>query len=507
MKVALLLIIKDNKVLLFKRNPKDTNNPGKYGLIGGGIEDGETPEEALKREVKEEAGVTINSFKKLKTYKFDKTSIHVFYTNNFNEDEIKLNPEHTSFKYFTADELSNDNIIETNKEFVQDYNDMVKDNKVNEEIKRVKKIMGINESVDPLTVANEEDSVMSIINHKRNIGTITKNGFVPKTMSWDELLMFIKNNGLLLMDIKSNQNGFYIIYRPYAFKQAQELHDLAEKYNGFLSYNASLEDSYRIGYLLEYNEKNIKEYLYKNYPKNKVDYFYSQKDINMTLQEELSKMKSIMGINEDYPTNFNMDDFKQITSFKKRIEYCNTNLKRIGSGSSRAVYQIDDEKVLKLAMNAKGLAQNEHEIKLSNYYDIKDIVANVFDKEAKNLWLEMELARKLTESDFQRISGFRFQDFAAAMENYYNKTLKHIKNTYPVPEDKEITDRMWNEEGFAYNMLCFLGTYELPVGDFLRINSYGIVKRNGADTIVLIDYGISDEIFNKHYEKNKKSWY
>lgn len=58
-----------------------------------------------------------------------------------------------------------------------------------------------------------------------------------------------------------------------------------------------------------------------------------------------------------YPETFNMEEFKSISRFASRIKYCETHLQRISSGSGRIVYKIDDEKVLKLAKNPKGVAQ------------------------------------------------------------------------------------------------------------------------------------------------------
>lgn len=144
MKVALLLVIIDNKVLLFKRSSEESDNSGKYGLVGGGIEDGETPEQALRREVKEEAGVTASTFRKLRTYNIDGAEIHVFHTNEFNVGGIKLNAEHTEHKFFPYSELSSSKIISTNKRFVDDYNKIVDDEKkLNETVLRMKSIMGI----------------------------------------------------------------------------------------------------------------------------------------------------------------------------------------------------------------------------------------------------------------------------------------------------------------------------------------------------------------------------
>lgn len=49
------LIIKDGLILTISRR----NNPNKFGLIGGKVDDGETTEEALFREVKEETSLEI----------------------------------------------------------------------------------------------------------------------------------------------------------------------------------------------------------------------------------------------------------------------------------------------------------------------------------------------------------------------------------------------------------------------------------------------------------------
>ena len=55
------LIIKNEKILLIKKNggPYD----GKLDLPGGTIEFGETPEEALKRELLEEVGILVTDYK------------------------------------------------------------------------------------------------------------------------------------------------------------------------------------------------------------------------------------------------------------------------------------------------------------------------------------------------------------------------------------------------------------------------------------------------------------
>ncbi len=69
------IIIRDNRMLLIHRR--------KYGkeywvLVGGGVEEGETIEQALEREVGEETGLTLVSFKKATEIWIDNTNHIVF---------------------------------------------------------------------------------------------------------------------------------------------------------------------------------------------------------------------------------------------------------------------------------------------------------------------------------------------------------------------------------------------------------------------------------------------
>jgi mutator protein MutT len=67
-----IIVNNKNEVLLQKKTLDYLTVPGGYWTVfGGGIEDSENPEQALKREVKEEIAFNINKFKlfKIKDYK------------------------------------------------------------------------------------------------------------------------------------------------------------------------------------------------------------------------------------------------------------------------------------------------------------------------------------------------------------------------------------------------------------------------------------------------------
>ena len=201
-------------------------------------------------------------------------------------------------------------------------------------------------------------------------------------------------------------------------------------------------------------------------------------------------------LEEEYPLTWNAEEFAKLSSFNQRVQYAERNLQRISSGSSRIVYKIDDTKVLKLAKNKKGIAQNEVEIDFSKDYMWDGIVAEIFNYDPNNLWLEMELARKLTANEFKNITGLTFEDYCAGLR-YYESLQKPKRGVnYSQPETY---DDMWENE-FAYEILNTVGSYDIPVGDLCRTSTYGVVSRDGGNAVVMIDYGLTNDVYTGFYK-------
>ena len=122
--VSLIIIIYNDKFLLFKRSNKNHTHQNQYGFVGGGIENNETDEQAAIREAKEEINLNLSNLTKLKNYTFEGSNLHVFYAKINDISNIKLNPEHTDYKLFTLDEIKNNpEVISTTAKMIQDYLD------------------------------------------------------------------------------------------------------------------------------------------------------------------------------------------------------------------------------------------------------------------------------------------------------------------------------------------------------------------------------------------------
>jgi len=68
--VAVLILHHKEKILLEKRSPSCSRFPNTWGLFGGGIEEGESPEEALRREIVEEVGLTLHKVSLIGKYPY-----------------------------------------------------------------------------------------------------------------------------------------------------------------------------------------------------------------------------------------------------------------------------------------------------------------------------------------------------------------------------------------------------------------------------------------------------
>ena len=116
---ARILLINDGKILLVKH----TYQPDWY-TIGGGVESGETPRQALERELKEEVGVTLNTPPELFSVYYSQNEKRddyvIFYIGHACTQEIVTSPEIAEQKWFPINQLPTD-LSSATRRRIQEY--------------------------------------------------------------------------------------------------------------------------------------------------------------------------------------------------------------------------------------------------------------------------------------------------------------------------------------------------------------------------------------------------
>lgn len=105
---ALVIIVNAAKeILLLKRSGNDEWMPGKWALVGGGIEDGETPEIAAKREVLEEVNLVIIKLKECAKLHENEQHGVIYLGQCASESTLKVNPtEHSEYLWVSLHEIN-----------------------------------------------------------------------------------------------------------------------------------------------------------------------------------------------------------------------------------------------------------------------------------------------------------------------------------------------------------------------------------------------------------------
>lgn len=127
-KIAAIILENDNReILLYLRDNKpDIPFPNYWDLIGGHVEEGETPEEALIREVKEELDIDLKEYTFYKKFEWltgdAYNNIKYIYSGRINLpiEEITL-LEGVRAQYFSKEEIPNVKFANILKSIVMEY--------------------------------------------------------------------------------------------------------------------------------------------------------------------------------------------------------------------------------------------------------------------------------------------------------------------------------------------------------------------------------------------------
>lgn len=215
-----------------------------------------------------------------------------------------------------------------------------------------------------------------------------------------------------------------------------------------------------------------------------------------------SQMERLFEAADDF---FSLEELDAIPSFAGRLKYCREHLgSPVGKGSSKIVFQIDDDKVLKLASNKKGIAQNMEEG--NDYLKAKSpVFPHVYEHSDDDKWIVSEYVLPCKDEDFVEVFGVPFNEFClyvitSAKNCYYTREVDKLRGV----SYQDFSNMLENSDNFC-NINQYIADYNPPVGDLLRIVNYGLTMRDGEPYIVILDSGLTYDIYNTFYKK-QRTW-
>lgn len=185
---------------------------------------------------------------------------------------------------------------------------------------------------------------------------------------------------------------------------------------------------------------------------------------------------------------FDMKKFKSLPGSDQMIVYANKFLQKLGEGSSRIAFLMSGKYALKIALNQKGLSQNEAELDVCTNPASKAVVAKIYDFDDKHRWLISDLVREISnEAEFKSLTGVRWTEEFCVWTSHGIRMKKVPEN---LPDDMEIV-RSTIKMAIANNLLP---------GDITKLEHWG---KTTDGRVVLLDYGFTEDVYQSHYRKDK----
>ena len=228
-------------------------------------------------------------------------------------------------------------------------------------------------------------------------------------------------------------------------------------------------------------ESNIRNYV-RNLIREAMEAGFSVQDLNNALTNDMQGVKD----SSDYKDKINY-------FFENGYKYCVKMLgEPIGKGSARFVFQIDDTRVLKLATNMKGVAQNKSEVMVYQQAPNKTFMPIVYnDSDMENyFYVISEYVLPAEEKDFETVLGVPFYTLVEIFSNYYRGDEIKKYEEY-LPKIRHLLQYFTEMSKIGVN-----------THDWFNLENWGLTKRHGKAIMVTLDNGLTNNVANNFY-RNK----
>jgi hypothetical protein len=113
---------------------------------------------------------------------------------------------------------------------------------------------------------------------------------------------------------------------------------------------------------------------------------------------------------------------------------------------------------------------------------------------------EAEKARKAKTADFKKNTGMQIGSFLLLLSQVVDEITNYKKPHFAFPEDR-IRYFNFKELQIVKDLEQLILDNDLIGGDLTKINSWGVVNRDGKEHLVLIDFGANSQTYETYYQK------
>ena len=194
------------------------------------------------------------------------------------------------------------------------------------------------------------------------------------------------------------------------------------------------------------------------------------------------------------------DDFEDTPKFDKIFNLLYSKYYKIGSGSSRTVFALDKNTVIKMARNQKGIAQNL--VELNVFEKSPERVAKIKWYHPNGYYLIVERCSSLKRFLEEKEVNFNAEDFSKYVDINCNKkyTVENVEKIV-----KKFVKKTKNEAKYKPGVFKMLAEQIKEMATFIWKNKiddiyYDQLGVDKTGKIILLDYGMNKEVWKKFYE-------
>lgn len=211
----------------------------------------------------------------------------------------------------------------------------------------------------------------------------------------------------------------------------------------------------------------------------------------------VEKIHTKKGQKGAFGDKFDMNKFKSLKNYSMALAYAQQFLTMLGQGSSRAAFLLSGKYALKIALNDKGLGQNEAEVSVYTNPKSQPVVAKVYSSDPDYNWIVSDIVKPVKSvQEFEQLSGIDWRTFS----DYINNNVKQKTQDKSAPTFVKAIINTAIQNGLLRGDLAQQDWKRDPTQDVM--DHYG---KTPDGRLVLLDYGFTDDVFSKHYASSKNA--